>query len=825
MNRLITLLVTAFLFAPLAGSLTPLHAEDGNDWPAWGGPNGNFSVKPGLLEPEQPFELKVGWKRDLGSGYSAVSVQGKMAVTMFSDSTFDYVIALNVKDGTEFWRFKIDTTFPGRWGSANGSISTPLIADDKVVGLSAAGRLFVLEQETGKLLWDTDLVTQHQAKIPFYGFATSPLLYNNALIIETGGTSNNAISAFDPNTGQVLWATSSDTVEYQSPFLLHSGDANQLVGITNRALYGLRPESGEVLWQFEHGGTTHPMGAASGNLMPVGNNQFFLKNTNQGGILLKLQYANQMHQVEEVWKTKAIKGTYVVPVYHDGYLYGYNSRILNCIDVETGERVWRSRAPGDGFPIVVDGHLVVATKDGRLSVAPTSSAGYNEVASLDLFDNLVWTPASFAGGRLYLRSMTEIAAVDIIPAQTVAATAGKTEGIVPMSGFAQFIKKVEQSGDKSALVDEFMAAQKEFPVIEGDDVVHFVYRGDANDMALMGDLVGWRYDRPMHHVAGTDLFYYSARLESDTRLTYKFLKDLQTPVVDSLNSRTSGTIFFGSASWFSMPKWSAPNYLDSATVVQSGRIDSLQLKSAITDSTRAVEVYLPAGYDANDGTAYPIAYVHGGSGATGLGKMTTALDNLIGKRIQPFIVVYMPTFYGGGYREYIGSKRDTYLQVFVKEIIPLVEQAYRILPGPENRANIGHLTNAAMAFYSTFKHRELFGKLGVQSMWSDEKETKKYNELISPVAQDELQIYFEWGKYDFRSPLESMDLIESSPKVASLLKAHGFDLTGGEVHDGTGWASWKNRIDRVFETFFPLPESRSEQIRVGGSKSRESTGR
>ena len=90
------------------------------------------------------------------------------------------------------------------------------------------------------------------------------------------------------------------------------------------------------------------MGAPSANLVAVGGNQFFLKHSNQGGKLLKIQYANESYHVAEVWQTKNIKGTYVVPVYHEGHLFGYNSRIFTCVDVETGERVWRSRAPGDG---------------------------------------------------------------------------------------------------------------------------------------------------------------------------------------------------------------------------------------------------------------------------------------------------------------------------------------------------------------------------------------------------------------------------------------------------------------------------------------------
>jgi enterochelin esterase-like enzyme len=632
------------------------------------------------------------------------------------------------------------------------------------------------------------------------------LLYENILLVETGGIAQNAISAFDIHSGKVLWTAGGEGVLYQSPYLLETGDGFQFVGITNGALYGLQPGTGQILWRFEHGGGGRSSGVASGNLVPVGDKHFFLKHTDKSGMLFKIKYGNETYQAEEVWQTKDIKGTFVVPVYHDGHVFGYSTRIFACINTESGERIWRSRSPGDGFPIVVDGHLVVATKDGKLSVAPASPEGYHEIVRLDLFDNLVWSPASFAKGRLFLRSMTEIAAVDIVHSQPPAEAASNTDGILPNSELAKFMKKVERAANKNALVGQFMNRQKEFPIIEGEDIVHFVYRGEANDMALVGDLFGRRYDRPMHRVAGTDLFYYSSKLESDARLTYKFQKDFQTPLVDSLNSRSIQSMHFGQASWFSMPNWRKPTYFEAPTSA-AGRIDSLQFTSAINDSSRMIEVYLPAGYEQGS-QKYPVIFVHRGSRARRLGNMVTALDNLIGSSIRPVIAVFMPTFHRSGYREFVGSDRDIYIRIMVEEILPLVKQNYRVLPGPGNRLNMGHQYGAFMALYSTLKHRNLFGKLSIQSLRLDEKDAKAHLDLLVPDHRNKLQIYVDWGKYDFRSPLEGENVTQSNRTFAALLKRRGFQYTGGEVSAGTGWGSWKNRIDKVLETFFPIEQHR-----------------
>jgi enterochelin esterase-like enzyme/outer membrane protein assembly factor BamB len=776
----------------------------GDDWSAWGGPQRNFIVNPGIIIADQPFELKIAWKKTLGSGYSAVSVQDNMAITMFSDSTYDFAVALNAENGEELWRFKIDSTFRGRFGSANGPISTPLISKNTVVCLSPAGRLFALNRQTGTLKWDTDLVTEHQGLEPFYGFSTSPLVYNDILLVESGGTNNNAFSAFNLNTGEVLWTVGNDSIEYQSPYLWQNGDNTQFITVSNSAVYGLEPATGKILWQIGHQGGYYIMGANSGNVVPVEKNQFFLKDKKSSGMLFEVKPGSDDYQVQEVWRTKWIRGTYVVPVYLDGYLYGYRSRVLGCIDAKNGDRVWRSREPGDGFPIIVDGHLIIATKNGTLSVASASTVGYNEITNLELFDNLVWAPASYANGKLFLRSMTEIAAVEIVPTQAIAQSEEQSEGIVASSEFARFVKEVEQSADKNALVNKYMASQNEFPVIEGEDIVHFIYRGEAEDMALMGDLVGWRYDKPMHHVKETDLFYYSTNLEPDAMLTYKSMKDLQEQVIDSLNSRSTSTMYFGEASWFNMPQWEKPEYL-ATFPSHHGRIDSLRFTSKINDSTRVIEVYLPAGYD-HSSELYSIAYIHGGQTARELGNITTALDNLISSRIRPTIVVFMPDFYGGFYGEYVGEKRDVYTQVFVEEILPIVEQNYRVFPDRNNRANIGHMFNGYMAVYSTFKHQDLFGNLGIQSLYWDEKEHKSHTNLITIADHGNMTIYFDWGKYDFRSPLESVNLVDEDRKFAALLKDRGINFKGGEVSSGAGWVSWQNRIDRMLETFFPPGE-------------------
>jgi enterochelin esterase-like enzyme len=58
--------------------------------------------------------------------------------------------------------------------------------------------------------------------------------------------------------------------------------------------------------------------------------------------------------------------------------------------------------------MVLDGHLLIVTKKATISLAPASRTGYEEMASLRVFDDLVWTPASYADGSLFREREVEL---------------------------------------------------------------------------------------------------------------------------------------------------------------------------------------------------------------------------------------------------------------------------------------------------------------------------------------------------------------------------------------------------------------------------------
>ncbi|MFQ5494289.1 MAG: PQQ-binding-like beta-propeller repeat protein, partial [Phycisphaerae bacterium] len=761
-----------------------------SDWPGFrgGSHRGVVSVTTGLSNPDG-FHLAVAWKQALGSGYSGVATADGTAVTMFAEGGSDVVVALDAQTGRERWRFVLGSGYKGHDGSHDGPISTPLIAGGRVFALSAQGRLVALNLASGAKVWSTDLVTDQGAKQPFYGFSTSPLFVDGVVVVQIGAAGGGAVAGFDPATGKRLWQVGKDSIQYQSPIVWELFGRRQVIAAGNKKLFGVDPARGELLWTHRHGGSG-PRGVASMTPVPAGDGRLFLAYKDDESTLIDLAPGEKTVSVKTAWKNRSIRNSYNVPVYHDGYVYAFSSRFLTCVDAGTGKRKWRSRQPGDGFLILVDGHLVILTKEGNLHIARADPTGYKEAARLPVFDGLAWSNPSFADGSVFVRSLSAVARVDIRGGTGAAAGVTDVRDTRSDSSFARFVAEVRAASDKRAVVDRFIAECASFPLIEKPDRLHFIYRGEGSDLAVAGDMFGARQERPMTRVEGTDLFYYSMRLEPDARVNYLFMKDYEE-IMDPRNPRRTSTLLLGKEmemsfsgepmemTWVAMPEWKPPAHLSQTAPPRRGRVESRTVNSALLNRKHAIDVYLPAGYDESK-DRYPVAYIHGGKDARQYGRMAESLDHLIGERVAPVVVVfiqYAPSPWGGP---------GKYAEMFAKELIPFVDKNYRTLASPEARASVGMGFGGFSALFCAFHEPGVVGKVATQSAFVFGSSMKTLAPLIKSARDQPLSLYMDWGKYDFRNPHEAWDMGETNRRLVRLLREKGYKPDGGEVYDGTG---------------------------------------
>jgi enterochelin esterase-like enzyme len=617
------------------------------------------------------------------------------------------------------------------------------------------------------------------------------------------------VAGFDPATGAVKWRVGEDVAAYQTPVVLNVGGRELVMAVGDKKLFGIEPATGRLVFEHAHGAEDHPMGAESIVPVPAGEGRLFLKLGQESSTMLRLAPADGGRvAVETLWSAPVLRGTYVVPVHHGGHLYGMSGRAtLACVDAATGELRWRSREPGDGFPLIVGDDLVVLTKERTLHVAKASPEGWRERARLELFKDVVWSPAGFADGAVFARSQGEIARVDWRAGD--AARVEATRAPVPVSRrFARFLQELDAAPDKSQAVDRLLASIPPGPLVEWPDRVVFLYRGAAQDAGFAGDMNGDRREDPMWRVPGTDLFWYEATLEADARVSYHFVRDFEERFPDPRNpwrvpGPPSGTlgVFPKEQSSLAMPGWRAPDHHREPEAGRRGRLESHVVASTQhPGATITVTVYVPAGYD-KDSERLPVALLTDGDGARELGLVPRSLDNLIPERVAPLLVAFLGRPQWG--EKPPEDRSEALADLLAKDVVGFLDSRYRTYPAPDRRALVGTGFSGASTVSVLSRRPTAFGALGLQSLWMLDSTDEQLRKHFPSAAEVPLRIYVDWGRHDRRATREAWDMRAATARFVDFLRDRGYRPAGGEIPEGTWWSGWRNHTDRLFAALFP----------------------
>ena len=774
----------------------------GEDWPGFRGPRVDGVANAMLLEAGSAAHLEIVWKRELGSGYSSISVVGDRLVTMFQEGDRTFLTALATVTGDEQWRLEVGPVYPGHDGSHDGPIATPAIAEGRAFALGPWGRLVAADLVTGELLWSIQLVEDLGISKPFYGFGSSPLVVDGTVIVQLGGDPGSAVAGFDAATGERRWVSGFDRIGYQSPVPTEVDGRKLVVVSGSTKLFGMDPGSGEIVWEMEHEGSG---GTGAESIVPVltEGNRIFLASKDRSSTLWAMESVDSTPVGVPVWETGSIRNSYTVPVYKDGVLYAYSSRFLTAVDASTGEPLWKSRAPGDGFLTVAGDHLVILTKAGGLHLARADGESYQELAGLDLFEDLAWTPPAVANGGIYVRSLGEIARVEVrpgAPGRVVATDAGE----VSDGPLADLLAAVSGVSDRPAAVDTFLETH-DFPMVDDAGRVLFVYRGDAQDVSIAGDMIGARLEEPMALLEGTDLYYWTTALTPGSGVSYSFVRDFEQQL-DPLNPNTTEDSLFAvefelalssppiEMSELAMPGWIDPPDVEPAPERRRGSFESHEFESKDVGGTAKVQVYLPAGYG-DSASRYPVLYVHGGEQAIARGKVTNSLDNLAGE-IEPVIAVFVDGQFSPRFpQQYLGWLTET--------LVPFIDENYRTEASRDGRANLGASFFGYVAMMASFTYPDTFGGVAGISAHMNDIMRKPLADMVVDGRDRDLALYFDWGTYDVRFPEEALNLVEMFREFDDLLRQHGYDPNSLEIPRGAGWRWWRAATGDALRTLFP----------------------
>lgn len=381
------------------------------EWRQWRGPaRDGHSTETNLLKEWPEEGPKQLWQvQSLGEGYASYSVADGRLFTQGQIGGRQTLIALDVDTGKTLWTLPHGDTFSNDRG--NGPRGTPTIDGERVYALGGDGNLICAEAATGKKIWEVNLLKKFGGSNITWGLSESPLIDGEKLIVNAGGPGASVV-ALNKQDGSLIWKSESDEAGYSSAVAAEVGGVRLYVVLTGEAAIGLRADDGKLLWRYAQ------VSNKTANIAtPIVSGDLVFVSTDYGTgcALLRMKPANGGVSIEEVYFNRDMRNHYSSSVLVDGYLYGYSSRILTCMKLDTGEVMWQDRSVGKGQVIYADGLLYLQGEDGAVGLAEATPEAYKEISRFEIGrgNYPTWTLPVIAGGRLLIRDQGMLTAYDI----------------------------------------------------------------------------------------------------------------------------------------------------------------------------------------------------------------------------------------------------------------------------------------------------------------------------------------------------------------------------------------------------------------------------
>ncbi len=401
-------------------SLTIAYAEN---WPQWRGPSLNGVSAEKNLPLKWSAEDNIAWK------LAMPGLSGSTPI-IWNDRIF-----LNVAEGDDLYLWSVDRTkgtliWKKLLGAGNvkmrkHNMSSPSpVTDGKTVFIMTGTGLLKAFDFNGKPVWSRDIQKEYGEFGLNWGYASSPLLTNDALYVQV----LHGMKTDDPSyvlrlaktTGKTVWkverpnnAIRESPDSYTTPALLRYGKTTELVITGADCVTGHDLATGKELWRANGlNPDNHPFNRIVAS--PIVFNEIVYAPTRVKPLLaLKAGGRGDVTNSHLLWSTP--NGPDVpTPVTDGKYFYIVNDRgIMWCLDARTGAEIYGQQRikPGtySASPVLADGKIYVTNEDGLTTVVKAGPS-FEVLAENALGDYCLSSPA-ISNGQIFIRTSQHLYAI------------------------------------------------------------------------------------------------------------------------------------------------------------------------------------------------------------------------------------------------------------------------------------------------------------------------------------------------------------------------------------------------------------------------------
>jgi outer membrane protein assembly factor BamB len=438
-------LATILAVQTFVAAAEPNHSDSVRDWPGFLGPQRNGkSLERGLPARWPANGPPVVWHKSIGAGYAAPAVSGGRLFHFARFGESARLTCMDAETGAEQWMCEYPTDFEDMLGYNNGPRATPVVDGDRVYTFGAEGVLQCVGVADGHAVWRIDTTKQFNVAKNFFGVGSTPLVWNELLLVNVGGSppggppdiytaggnvepNGSAIIAFDKTTGAVRWKTGDDLASYSSPVAAKMGGRDVVFMFARGGLLAIDPTKGRTIATFPW--RARKLESVNASTPVVVGEEVFISETYELGSALVRFDGESFH---EVWtdrgrrRDRAMALHWNTPIEHNGYLYGssgYHTEDaeLRCVEWKTGKVMWSEPNMGRSSLLLVDNMLICLSEDGTLRLIQPTPERYRELVEWELaaddgsplLSYPAWAAPALARGLLYLEDGKRLACLKL----------------------------------------------------------------------------------------------------------------------------------------------------------------------------------------------------------------------------------------------------------------------------------------------------------------------------------------------------------------------------------------------------------------------------